>query len=320
MIKKIGVLTSGGDSPGMNAAIRGVVRGALSENLEVYGIYDGYQGLYEDNIELLTRRSVSDVINRGGTMLGSARFPQFKEEEIRLKAIENLKKHGIEALVVIGGDGSYMGAKCLTEMGYPCIGIPGTIDNDVPGTDYTIGFLTALNCVISAIDRLRDTSSSHRRISIIEVMGRHCGDLTIAASIAGGAEYAIVPEKPYDESELVEGVAEGIANGKKHSIILVTEHITDVHELSKKIEARTGRETRATVLGHVQRGGAPTAFDRVLASRMGVYAVDLLIQGFGGRCVGIQKDELVHHDIIDAIENKRRPFNEELYRIGQKLF
>lgn len=320
MIKKIGVLTSGGDAPGMNAAIRGVVRAALSEGLEVYGIYEGYQGLYEDNIVKLDRRSVSDVINRGGTFLGSARFPQFKEEEVRKKAIENLNKHGIEALVVIGGDGSYMGAMKLTEMGYPCIGVPGTIDNDVPGTDYTIGYLTALNMVIEAVDRLRDTSGSHKRISVVEIMGRYCGDLTVAAGIAGGAEYAIIPEKEYDETKLIEDVAAGIEAGKRHSIILVTEHITDVHNLSKKIEARTGRETRATVLGHVQRGGSPTAFDRVLASRMGVYAVDLLMQGLGGRCVGIVKDELVHHDIIDAIENKPHPFHEDIYQASLKLF
>lgn len=320
MIKKIGVLTSGGDAPGMNAAIRGVVRAALSEGLEVYGVYEGFQGLYEDNIVKLERRSVSDVINRGGTMLGSARFPQFKEQAVREKAIENLKKHGIDALVVIGGDGSYMGAMKLTEMGYPCIGVPGTIDNDVPGTDFTVGYLTALNCVIAAIDRLRDTSGSHKRISVVEVMGRHCGDLTVAAGIAGGAEYAIIPEKEYSEEKLIDDVAKGIDAGKRHSIILVTENITDVHKLSEKIESRTGRETRATILGHVQRGGAPTAFDRVLASRMGVFAVELLVQGFGGRCVGIQKEELVHHDIIDAIENMPHPFNEELYQVGQKLF
>lgn len=320
MVKKIGVLTSGGDAPGMNAAIRGVVRAALGEGLEVFGIYEGYRGLYEDNIKQLDRRSVSEVINRGGTMLGSARFPEFKEKAVMEKSIENLKKHGIEALVVIGGDGSYRGAMDLTEMGYPCIGIPGTIDNDVPGTDYTVGYLTALNCVIAAVDRLRDTSGSHSRISVVEVMGRYCGDLTVAASIAGGAEYAIIPEKKYDEAALIEDVAKGIDAGKRHSIILVTEHITDVHELSKKIEARTGRETRATILGHVQRGGSPTAFDRILASRMGVYAVDLLVEGLGGRCVGIVNDKLVHHDIIDAIENKPHPFNEDIYKLSQKLF
>ena len=194
MIKKIGVLTSGGDSPGMNAAIRAVVRAGLAAGLEVYGIRDGYLGLHQDRITKLERHSVSDVINRGGTFLGSARFPAFKEESVRREAIENLKKHGIDALVVVGGDGSYMGAKKLTEMGYPCIGLPGTIDNDIAGTEFTIGFDTALNVVMEAIDRLRDTSTSHKRISIVEVMGRHCGDLAMSAAVAGGAEFVIVPE------------------------------------------------------------------------------------------------------------------------------
>ncbi len=203
MVRKIGVLTSGGDAPGMNAAIRGVVRSALSEGLEVYGIYDGFLGLHQNRIERLNRTSVSDVINRGGTFLGSARFPEFADEKVREQAIQNLKMHGIDALVVIGGDGSFMGAKKLTEMGYPCIGLPGTIDNDVAGTDYTIGYMTAMNTVIDAIDRLRDTSSSHQRISIVEVMGRHCGDLTLMASIAGGCEYIITPEVGLDKDKLL---------------------------------------------------------------------------------------------------------------------
>ena len=198
MIKKIGILTSGGDAPGMNAAIRAVVRCSLQNDLEVFGIYDGYAGLHQGNIHPLHRHSVSDIINRGGTCLGSARFPEFKDEATRLEAIAHLKKHQIDALVVIGGDGSYMGAKRLSEMGFPCIGIPGTIDNDIPGTDYTIGFDTALNVVVDAIDRLRDTSSSHKRISIVEIMGRHCGDLTLSAAVAGGAEYVVVPEEPFD--------------------------------------------------------------------------------------------------------------------------
>ncbi|PWI33730.1 6-phosphofructokinase [Vibrio albus] len=320
MIKKIGILTSGGDAPGMNAAIRGVVRTALSEGLEVFGVYDGYQGLYEDRIVKLDRSSVSDVINRGGTFLGSARFPEFKEVEVRQKAIENLNKHGIEALVVIGGDGSYMGAKKLTEMGYPCIGLPGTIDNDIAGTDYTIGYLTALNTVIDAIDRLRDTSSSHQRISIVEIMGRHCGDLTLMASIAGGCEYIITPEKEWSKEDLIKSLQEGMEKGKKHAIIALTELMMDGNELAKEIEAATGRETRATVLGHIQRGGRPTAFDRVLASRMGNYAVHLLMEGQGGRCVGIQKEQLVHHDIIDAIENMKRPVREDLYKVAEELF
>ncbi|GLO62169.1 ATP-dependent 6-phosphofructokinase [Vibrio sp. MACH09] len=320
MIKKIGVLTSGGDAPGMNAAVRGVVRTALSAGVEVYGIYDGYLGLYEGRIEKLDRSSVSDVINRGGTFLGSARFPEFKEVSIREKAIENLNKHGIEALVVIGGDGSYMGAKKLTEMGYPCIGLPGTIDNDIAGTDYTIGYLTALNTVIDAIDRLRDTSSSHQRISIVEIMGRHCGDLTLMSSIAGGCEYIITPEQPWSKEELIESLQNGIAKGKKHAIITLTELMMDANDLAKDIEQATGRETRATVLGHIQRGGRPTAFDRVLASRMGNYAVHLLMEGHGGRCVGIQKEELVHHDIIDAIENMKRPVRTDLYQVADELF
>ncbi|SUP79965.1 6-phosphofructokinase [Vibrio metschnikovii] len=289
MIKNIGVLTSGGDAPGMNAAIRGVVRTALGEGLGVYGIYDGYLGLYEGNIKQLDRYSVSDVINKGGTFLGSARFPEFRNEEVRLKAIENLKQHNIDALVVIGGDGSYMGAKKLTEMGFPCIGLPGTIDNDIAGTDYTIGYLSAINTVIDAIDRLRDTSSSHQRISIVEIMGRHCGDLTLMSAIAGGCEYIITPETGLDMQQLISNIQDGIKKGKKHAIIALTELMTDANQLAKEIEKSTGRETRATVLGHIQRGGRPTAFDRILASRMGNYAVHMLLEGHGGRCVGIQK-------------------------------
>jgi len=319
MVQKIGVLTSGGDAPGMNAAVRAVVRTALHYDLEVYGIYNGYHGLYHDEIKKMDRRSVADTVNRGGTFLGSARFPEFKEESVRLEAIKNLHKHGIEALVVVGGDGSYMGAKKLTEMGFPCIGIPGTIDNDVAGTDYTIGFYTALNTALDAIDRLRDTSSSHKRISVVEIMGRHCGDLTVSAAIACGAEYAIVPEIPFDEEAFIADLRTHVEHGKNHAIVCITELVTDVHRLARNIEAHTGLETRATVLGHVQRGGAPSAFDRVLASRMGAYAVELLRAGEGGRCVGIQANELVHHDIIDALENMVRPFKSCLLDLCHRL-
>lgn len=319
MIQKIGVLTSGGDAPGMNAAVRAVVRTALSKDIEVYGVYDGYLGLHQNRIEKLERHDVSDMINRGGTFLGSARFPEFKEESVRQEAIENLKEHGIEALVVVGGDGSYMGAKKLTEMGFPCIGLPGTIDNDIAGTDYTIGFHTALNTVLDSIDKLRDTCSSHNRISVVEIMGRHCGDLTMMAALAGGAEYAIVPEKGFSLQELVQTIDDDVQMGKKHAIIAITEHVTDVNELAARIEERTGLETRATILGHTQRGGAPVAFDRVMASEMGAFAVDLLEQGEGGRCVGIQSNKLVHHDIIDAIENMSRPFNETIYGLTKTL-
>lgn len=320
MIKKIGVLTSGGDSPGMNAAIRSVVRAGLAAGLEVFGIRDGYLGLHQDRIFKLERHSVSDVINRGGTFLGSARFPAFKEESVRREAIENLKKHGIDALVVIGGDGSYMGAKKLTEMGYPCIGLPGTIDNDIAGTDFTIGFDTALNVVMEAIDRLRDTSTSHKRISVVEVMGRHCGDLAMSAAVAGGAEFVVVPERRYEKTELLEQIDDGISKGKRHAMVTICEHVTDVNALAKEIEAHTGLETRATILGHIQRGGSPTARDRILASRMGAFAVDLLLQGFGGRCVGLQQNQLVHHDIIDCIENMKRPFDEAMLNLNDRLF
>ncbi|ACT08817.1 MULTISPECIES: 6-phosphofructokinase [Dickeya] len=320
MIKKIGVLTSGGDAPGMNAAIRGVVRAALAENLDVYGIYDGYLGLYEDRMVQLDRYSVSDVINRGGTFLGSARFPAFREEAVRQVCVENMKKRDLDALVVIGGDGSYMGAKRLTEMGFPCIGLPGTIDNDVAGTDYTIGYFTALETVVEAIDRLRDTSSSHQRISIVEVMGRHCGDLTLAAAIAGGCEFIVLPEVDFKKEDLVEEIKAGIAKGKKHAIVAITELVCDVDELAHYIEAETERETRATVLGHIQRGGSPVAYDRILASRMGAYSIELLQQGYGGRCVGIQNEKLVHHDIIDAIENMKRPFKGDWLNTAKKLF
>lgn len=321
MIKKIAVLTSGGDAPGMNAAIRGVVRAGLSEGLEVYGIQDGYYGLYHNKIRKLERHSVSDVINRGGTFLGSARFPEFKDPNVRAKCVEILRSHGIDALVVIGGDGSYMGAKLLTEEhNFPCIGLPGTIDNDVAGTDYTIGYYTALETVLEAIDRLRDTSSSHQRISIVEIMGRYCGDLTLASAIAGGCEYIVLPEQPFDREALIAHVEQGIANGKRHAIIAITEHICNVDELAKEIEARVKHETRATILGHIQRGGSPCAYDRILASRMGVYAVELILKGEKGRCVGIQNEKLVHHDIIDAIQNMKRPFKQDWYDTSKKLY
>lgn len=319
MLKKIGVLTSGGDSPGMNAAVRAVVRSGIKKGLDVYGIRGGFLGLYQNRIELLKRHHVSNLINRGGTFLGSARFPEFREASIRQDCVRNMHEHGVEALVVIGGDGSYMGAKKLSEEGFPCIGLPGTIDNDVAGTDYTIGFHSALDTVLDAIDRLRDTCSSHNRIAVVEIMGRYCGDLTVMASIGSGAEFTIVPELGFDEEALISKLEDDVRKGKQHSIITITEHVTDVSALARRIEARTGLETRATILGHIQRGGTPCAFDRVLASQMGAYAVDLLLEGYGGRCVGIQSNKLVHHDIIDAIENMPRPFKQELYDLTSLL-
>ena len=320
MIRKIGVLTSGGDAPGMNAAIRAVVRESLHHGVQVYGIREGYAGIHQDAFVELNRKSVSDVINRGGTFLGSARFPEFKEESVRREAIEHLKKQDIDALIVIGGDGSFRGAKKLTEMGLPCIGIPATIDNDIPGTAYTIGCDTALNTIVDAIDRLRDTSASHKRISIVEIMGRYCGELTLRAAVAGGAEFVVVPEIEFDRNKLIEKIKAGIKKGKKHALVAVCEHVTDTGELAKYIEAETGHETRATVLGHIQRGGKPTARDRIMASRMGSFAVKLLLDGQSGRCVGQINSQLVHHDIIECINNMKQPFNQELYDMSDSLF
>ena len=210
--------------------------------------------------------------------------------------------------------------KKLTEMGYPCIGIPGTIDNDIPGTTYTIGYDTALNTVMDAIDRLRDTSSSHKRISLVEIMGRYCGDLTLRAAVAGGIEFVVIPEKTYDKAKLLDEIKAGIIKDKKHMLVAICEYVTDIEELAQQIEAETGRETRATILGHIQRGGKPTARDRIMASRMGSYAVKILLEGEEGRCVGMVNSKMVHHDIIDCINNMKRPFNQELFDLSNSLF
>lgn len=262
-MKRIGVLTSGGDSPGMNAAVRAVVRKAIYHNVEVYGIYNGYSGLINGKIEKLEIGSVGDIIHRGGTMLYTARCPEFKTVEGREKGIENLRKYGIEGLVVIGGDGSYMGAKKLTEHGFPCVGVPGTIDNDIPGTDLTIGFDTALNTVIDAIDKIRDTATSHERTYVIEVMGRHAGDIALWSGLAGGAESILIPEADYDMEEILARLQRGHERGKKHSIIIVAEGVGSGVEFGKRIEEATNLETRVSVLGHIQRGDhrlLPTAF------------------------------------------------------------
>lgn len=317
-MRKIGVLTSGGDAPGMNAAIRAVVRKAIYHNVEVYGIYNGYTGLIEGKIEKLELGSVGDIIHRGGTKLFSARCPEFKTVEGQKKGIEQLKKHGIEGLVVIGGDGSYMGAKKLTEHGYPCVGVPGTIDNDIPGTDFTIGFDTALNTVIDSIDKIRDTATSHERTYVIEVMGRHAGDIALWSGLAGGAETILIPEEDYDMQDIIARLKRGNDRGKKHSIIVVAEGVGSGVEFAKEIEKATSLETRVSVLGHVQRGGSPTAFDRVLASRLGAYAVELLLEGKGGRCVGIQKNELVHHDILEILD-RPHAVDKNMYRLSQEL-
>lgn len=317
-MKKIGVLTSGGDSPGMNPAIRAVVRKAIFHNLEVYGIYGGYTGLINGNIKKLELGSVGDIIHRGGTMLFSARCPEFKTEEGQQKGIEQLNAHGIEGLVVIGGDGSYRGAKALTEHGYPCVGVPGTIDNDIPGTQFTIGFDTALNTIIDALDKIRDTATSHERTFVIEVMGRDAGDLGLWAGLAGGAETILIPEEKYDMNEIAERLRKGHERGKKHSIIIVAEGVASGIEFGKKIKEATNFDTRVSVLGHIQRGGSPSAFDRVLASRLGARAVELLIEGKGGRAVGIEDNKIVDYDIIEAL-GKKHVLDLDLLRLSKEL-
>ncbi|MFG6148289.1 6-phosphofructokinase [Halobacillus sp. B23F22_1] len=317
-MKRIGVLTSGGDAPGMNAAIRAVVRKAIFHGVEVYGIEHGYQGLIEGAIKKMELGSVGDIIQRGGTMLYSARCEEFKTEEGQEKGIQQLKKHGIEGLIVIGGDGSFRGAKKLTEKGYPCIGVPGTIDNDIPGTDFTIGFDTALNTVIDAIDKIRDTATSHERTYVIEVMGRDAGDLALWAGLADGAESIIIPEMEDEFNEVIERLKRGHDRGKKHSIIIVAEGVTSGVDFSKRVEEATDLETRVTVLGHTQRGGSPSGRDRVLASRLGAYAVDLLMKGKAGCMVGIENNELVDHDILEVL-NREHSIDMDMYRLSKEL-
>ncbi|UJF28131.1 6-phosphofructokinase [Planococcus sp. 107-1] len=317
-MKRIGVLTSGGDSPGMNAAIRAVVRKGIFHGLEVAGIYQGYQGLIEGKIETLEARDVGDIIQRGGTKLYSARCEAFKTEEGQLKAIEQMKKHGLEGLVVIGGDGSYRGAMALTKRGFPCVGVPGTIDNDIPGTDYTIGFDTALNTVIEAIDKIRDTATSHERTFIIEVMGRDAGDLALWAGLAGGAETILIPEDDFDLDEIIDRLEQGRKRGKRHSIIIVAEGVMNGNALADLITSKADIETRVSVLGHIQRGGSPTARDRVLGSLFGAHAVEVLLQNIGGRAVGMKNHLVVDYDMTKAFTTKHET-DMSLYTLSKEL-
>ena len=301
-IRSIGVLTSGGDAPGMNAAIRAVVRTALNFGIDVYGIYDGSRGLVEGNSVKMDRSSVTDIINRGGTILGSARLKEFASPEVTQIGIDNLRKLGIDALVTIGGDGTYHGALRMSRMGLNCIGLPGTIDNDIASTEYTIGFNTAVNTALDAIDKLRDTCNSHQRCSIVEVMGRYCGDIAFASALAGGADMVITSETGFDLPTVIDMCKKYKEENRRHIIIIITEHITDVHELAKKIEEHSGYSARATVLGHIQRGGCPTAYDRNLASRLGSAAVEELVAGKGGLCMGIFDNKVVATPIEDAFK------------------
>jgi len=307
-IKKIGILTSGGDAPGMNAAIRAVVRSATYKGIETVGIYDGFRGLVNEKFRKLERQDVSGLLNKGGTILYSARFPEFKDEEVRLKAVEILKKNEIDALVVIGGDGTYMGGYKLSLLGIPCIGVPATIDNDIVSTEYTIGFDTTLNTIVECVDRLRDTTTSHYRCTVVEVMGRHCPDLAIRAGISCGAECVIGTKEEYSDEKILEVAHRSKKAGKRNCVIIVCEHTIPVKHIEDVLNQDGTYETRATILGHIQRGGSPSAFDRVLASRLGDYAVELLSEGKTGVCVGINGEELTYMDIEEANHlPKKRP-------------
>lgn len=303
-MKRIGILTSGGDAPGMNAAVRAVTRVALANDIEVYGINYGFAGLVAGDIFPMTSSTVANKINRGGTFLYSARYPEFAQAEGQLKGIEQLEKFGIEALVVVGGDGSYHGALALTRRGYNAVGLPGTIDNDVPYTDYTIGFDTACNTAADAIDKIRDTASSHQRVFVVNVMGRDCGDIAMYTGVASGADAIVIPEKPYNIKEIAEGLKQGFANGKDHGIVVVAEGVMNANDFMKELLKYGDFDARASVLGHMQRGGEPTVRDRVLASKMGEKAVELLMDGKGGLAVGIENNKITSHDILDLFDEK----------------
>lgn len=318
-MKTIGVLTSGGDAPGMNAAIRAVVRAGIAKGMTVKGIVRGYNGLIEGEIVDLGARSVSDIIHRGGTMLYTARSPKFKTEEGMAAAIENCRKQGIEGIVVIGGDGSFRGARDLSLRGLPCVGVPGTIDNDISCTEYTIGYDTAMNTAMEMVDKLRDTAQSHERCSVVEVMGRRAGYLALQTGIAVGAVSILVPEVEFDlQKDVIEKIKAIQKTGKKHFIVVVAEGVGGVDAIADQIEASTGIESRATVLGHVQRGGSPTVRDRVMASQMGYHAVELLDQGIGNRVVSYRSSKIVDDDIYEALSMKKI-FDEDEYRMATAI-
>lgn len=318
-MKTIGVLTSGGDAPGMNAAVRAVVRSGCEKGMRVMGIKRGYNGLMYGDMYEMNLRSVSNIINRGGTILYSARSPEFKTEEGMQKAIDVCKNVGLDGVVVIGGDGSFRGARDLSLRGIPCVGIPGTIDNDIACCDYTIGYDTSMNTVMQMVDRLRDTTESHDRCSVVEVMGRRAGYIALNAGIACGATTILIPEVEFDfERDVIERMKRTQKTGKTHFIIIVAEGIGGVSEMAKKIEEVTGIESRATILGHVQRGGSPTVRDRVAGSLMGCKAVELLEQGIGNRVVAIKKDDIVDYDIFEAL-NMTKHIDLNLYKLAHEI-
>lgn len=319
-MKRIGVMTSGGDAPGMNAAVRAVVRRGESLGIEVYGITNGYKGLVEGEIHRLTSEDVGGILNRGGTMLFSARYPEFKEKEGQLKGVEQLKKHGLEGVVVIGGDGSFRGAQALSNHGFPTIGVPGTIDNDIPGTDYTLGFDTTINTVIEALDRIRDTAGSHGRVLVVEVMGRDAGDIAIWSGLSAGAEAIVIPEAPYDVNEIVNNLKYGFKQGKNQGLIVLAEGVMPANELVRQIqEVDSSFNIREVVLGHVQRGGQPTARDRVLGSLFGARAVELLSEGKTGLCVAVYHEEVVTNKFDDIFNELKHVPKMHLHELNQYL-
>ena len=318
-MKRIGLLTSGGDAPGMNAAIRAVVRSGIYFGMEMFGIERGYAGLMDDSVIPMEMRSVSNIVQSGGTKLRTARCLEMMTEEGKRKAVATLEKHGIEGLVVIGGDGSFRGARALTEeFGVPTIGIPGTIDNDLEYTDYTVGFDTAVNTCLDIINKLRDTMTSHERVSVVEVMGRHCGDIALYSGIASGAEIIVVPEVKYDMDEIVEKVNRSRASGKHSNIIVVAEGVMSADDFAGKLQAHTPYSVRPTCIGHVQRGGSPTMADRMLAAQFGNKAIRLLNDGIGNRVVGIRNNKIIDMDLIEAVSMKKT-FNYELYETLQMI-
>ncbi|MGO4988508.1 6-phosphofructokinase [Gallicola sp. Sow4_E12] len=317
-MRTIGVLTSGGDAPGMNAAVRSIARTCIFNGIRVMGIRYGYDGLINGNIYEMNVSSVADIIQRGGTILGSARSDEFMTEAGRKKAFNIIKDFGIEGLIVIGGDGSFKGAKALSDMGIKTIGLPGTIDNDMGYTDYTIGFWTAIETVIDAIGKLRDTSSSHGRANVVEVMGRNCGDLALYAGVAGGAESIVIPEEPFDIDAISKKILQGRKRGKRHHIIVLAEGAGKASELKEELQKRTGIETKATMLGHVQRGGSPCAYDRILATEMGNKAVELLLEGKSALALATQRGQIVDMDITEAVETTNE-LNQELYSIANEI-
>ena len=300
-MKRIGVMTSGGDAPGMNAAVRAVVRRGESLGLEVYGIRNGYKGLVDGDIQRITSGDVGGILNRGGTMLYSARYPEFSKPEGQLKGIEQLKKFGIEGVVVIGGDGSFRGAQALADHGFPTVGIPGTIDNDIAGTDYTLGFDTTVNTVVEALDRVRDTAGSHGRVLVVEVMGRGAGDIALWSGLSSGAEAIVVPEIEYNIEDIVNTIREGFTHGKNQGLVVLAEGVMSAPEFVKKMEAIDDSfNIRDVVLGHIQRGGQPSVRDRVIGSRFGAKAVELLHEGASGICVALIDEEIGTNDFDDV--------------------